>query len=80
MPEKAQKPSPKSVRRHSKEIELAAQHKIQAVQKGLRCEAREKSTSGGVLWQYVWSEAIERDHCNARLRQAMAGEPFSTAC
>jgi hypothetical protein len=43
---------------------------LQAVQKGLRCEAREKSTSGGVLYAVRWSEALERNE---------AGEPFSTA-
>jgi len=42
---------------------------FQTVQKGFRCEAREKSTSGGVLLAVRWSEAIERNE---------ADEPFST--
>jgi hypothetical protein len=33
----------------------------QAGQKGFRCEAREKSTSVGVLSAVRWSEAIERN-------------------
>jgi hypothetical protein len=43
----------------------------QAVQKDLRGEAREKSTSGGVLSAVRWSEAIERNE---------AYDSFSTAC
>ena len=34
---------------------------VQAAQKDLRGEAREKSTSGGVLKSVRWSEAIERN-------------------
>jgi hypothetical protein len=34
---------------------------LQAVQKDLRGEAREKSTSGGVLFLYVDAKSVERN-------------------
>jgi hypothetical protein len=43
----------------------------QAAQKDLRGEARERSTSEGVLTSVRWSEAIERNE---------AYEAFSAAC
>jgi hypothetical protein len=44
---------------------------FQAAQKGFRCEARDRSTSGGVLNSVRWSEAIKRNE---------ADEAFSAAC
>ena len=38
---------------------------IAGCSKNLRCEAREKSTSGGVLFALRWSEAIERNEAYA---------------
>jgi hypothetical protein len=39
--------------RKSRRIKSVEKLRFQAVQKGLRCEAHEKSTSGGVLRGYV---------------------------
>jgi hypothetical protein len=57
---------------HRKEVSPSKKTtRRQAAQKDLRGEAREKSTSGGVLYPVRWSEAIERNE---------AYEAFSAAC